>query len=37
MFEEIYGNLERHLHSKRKGMAEIIEIANTAYENRDKI
>lgn len=32
MFEEIYGNMEKHLQNKRKGMAEIIEIANTAYE-----
>ena len=37
MFEEIYGNMEKHLHHKRKGMAEIIEIANTAYEQRDKV
>lgn len=37
MFEEIFSNLEKHLQSKRKGMAEIIEVANTAYEERDKV
>ena len=37
MFEEIYSNLEKHLQSKRKGMAEIIEVANTAYEERDRV
>ena len=25
------------MQSKRKGMAEIIEVANTAYEERDKV
>ena len=37
MFEEIYQNLEKQLQTQRKGMAEIIEVANTAYEERDKV
>jgi len=32
----LYKKLERELHEKRKEMANIIETANTAYEDRDK-
>ncbi len=28
--------MEKELHEKRKEMAMIIEVANTAYEDRDK-
>lgn len=37
IFEEVYGRLEKQLLQKRKEMGEIIELANTAYEERDKI
>jgi Tfp pilus assembly protein PilO len=37
IFEGVYDKLERQLLSKRKDMAEIIEVANTAYEERDKV
>mgnify|MGYP000933809560 CR=1 FL=1 len=37
IFEGVYSKLERQLLSKRKEMAEIIEVANTAYEERDKV
>ena len=36
IFDNIYRKLEMELHKKRKHMADIIEIANTAYEERDK-
>jgi|TARA_B110000285_G_C15047985_1_gene575388 coiled-coil domain-containing protein 63/114 len=36
IFEEVYNKLEKQLLLKRKDMAEIIEVANTAYEERDK-
>eukprot|EP00357_Protocruzia_adherens_P037033 CAMPEP_0114977314 /NCGR_PEP_ID=MMETSP0216-20121206/3168_1 /TAXON_ID=223996 /ORGANISM="Protocruzia adherens, Strain Boccale" /LENGTH=547 /DNA_ID=CAMNT_0002338357 /DNA_START=38 /DNA_END=1681 /DNA_ORIENTATION=+ len=36
IFDEIYKKLERDLHNKRKEMANIIESANSAYEDRDK-
>ena len=32
----LYKKLEKELHEKRKEMASIIEVANTAYEDRDK-
>lgn len=32
----MYKKLEKELHEKRKEMANIIEHANTAYEERDK-
>ena len=32
----MYKKLEKELHEKRKQMASIIEVANTAYEDRDK-
>jgi len=32
----LYKKLEKELHEKRKEMANIIETANTAYEDRDK-
>jgi hypothetical protein len=32
----LYKKLEKELHEKRKEMANIIETANTAYEERDK-
>jgi hypothetical protein len=37
IFENVYSKLEKQLGSKRKDMAEIIEVANTAYEERDKV
>jgi uncharacterized coiled-coil DUF342 family protein len=37
IFENVYSKLERQLGDKRKEMAEIIEVANTAYEERDKV
>lgn len=36
IFENVYRRLESDLQKKRKDMANIIEIANTAYEERDK-
>ena len=36
IFDKIYQKLEKELHSKRKDMANIIEAANNAYEDRDK-
>ena len=36
IFDNIYRKLEMELHKKRKDMADIIEVANTAYEERDK-
>lgn len=35
IFDNIYRKLEKELHSKREKMANIIEEANTAYEQRD--
>lgn len=35
IFDNIYRKLEKELHSKREKMANIIETANTAYEQRD--
>jgi hypothetical protein len=35
-FCSLYKKLEKELHEKRKEMANIIEHANTAYEERDK-
>jgi len=35
VFENIYRKIERDLQEKKKAMAEIIEISNQAYENRD--
>lgn len=37
IFENVFSKLEKQLNSKRKDMAEIIEVANTAYEERDKV
>ena len=36
IFDKIYQKLEKELHSKRKEMANIIEAANNAYEDRDR-
>ena len=36
IFDNIYKRLEQELHNKRKDMAGIIEVANSAYEQRDK-
>jgi len=36
IFESIYKRLESDLLKKRKDMANVIEIANSAYEERDK-
>jgi coiled-coil domain-containing protein 63/114 len=36
IFDKIYQKLEKELHSKRKEMANIIETANNAYEDRDR-
>lgn len=35
IFDNIYKKLEKELHKKREEMANIIEVANTAYEQRD--
>jgi hypothetical protein len=37
IFENVYGKLDKQLNFKRKEMGEIIEVANTAYEDRDKV
>jgi len=34
IFDNLYKKLEKELHEKRKQMANIIETANTAYEER---
>eukprot|EP00742_Colponemidia_sp_Colp-10_P000533 GILJ01000580.1.p1 GENE.GILJ01000580.1~~GILJ01000580.1.p1 ORF type:complete len:574 (-),score=156.25 GILJ01000580.1:1098-2819(-) len=36
IFDNIYKKLEKELHEKKKEMANIIEIANSAYEARDQ-
>ncbi len=36
IFDSLYEKLEKELHQKRKQMANIIEKANNAYEERDK-
>ena len=36
IFDNIYKKLEKELHDKRKEMANIIELANSAYEDRDR-
>lgn len=36
VFETLYNRMEKNLSSKRKNMAEIIEVANSAYEERDR-
>lgn len=36
IFDNLYKKLEKQLHEKRKKMADIIEKANNAYEERDK-
>jgi hypothetical protein len=36
IFDNIYRKLEKELHKKREEMANIIEIANSAYEERDR-
>lgn len=36
IFDNLYKKLENQLHEKRKKMADIIEKANNAYEDRDK-
>ena len=36
IFDSIYKKMERELHEKRTNMAEIIEDANKAYEERDR-
>lgn len=36
IFDNLYKKLESELHEKRKRMANIIEKANNAYEDRDK-
>lgn len=36
IFDNLYQKLEGELHEKRKKMADIIEKANNAYEDRDK-
>lgn len=36
IFDTLYKKLEKELHNKRKQMANIIEKANSAYEERDK-
>ena len=37
IFENVYSRLDKQLVNKRKDMAEIIEVANTAYQERDKV
>lgn len=36
IFDNIYKRLEQELQKKRKDMAGVIEVANSAYEERDK-
>jgi hypothetical protein len=36
IFDNIYKRLEEELQKKRKDMAGVIEVANSAYEERDK-
>ena len=36
IFDNIYQKLEKELHDRRKEMANIIEAANSAYEDRDR-
>ena len=36
IFDNIYWKLEKELHHKREEMANIIEVANSAYEERDR-
>lgn len=36
IFDNVYKRLERELLSRRKEMANVIEIANSAYEERDR-
>lgn len=36
IFDNLYKKLEKELYEKRKNMADIIEGANTAYEDRDR-
>ena len=36
VFETLYARMEKGLNVKRKNMAEVIEVANTAYEDRDR-
>lgn len=36
IFDNIYRKLEKELHNKREEMANIIEIANSAYEEWDR-
>jgi chromosome segregation ATPase len=36
IFDNLYKKLEKELHERRKKMADIIERANNAYEERDK-
>ena len=35
VFDNIYRKLEKELHEKKKQMANIIELSNRAYEQRD--
>jgi hypothetical protein len=36
IFDTVYRRLEKDLLTKRKDMAGIVEIANSAFEERDK-
>lgn len=36
IFDNVYKRLERELVTRRKEMANVIEIANSAYEERDR-
>jgi hypothetical protein len=36
IFNNTYKKLEKELHNKRKDMTNIIEIENSAYEERNK-
>ena len=35
VFENVYRKMERELQERKKKMAEIIEVSNQAYEQRD--
>ena len=35
VFESIYRKMERELHDRKQKMAEIIELSNQSYEQRD--
>ena len=37
IFENVYSNLESQMLEKRRDVSNIIEVANSSYEERDKV